>query len=44
MIETGENLGFAGGCHAGADATQAPLLLFLNPDSEPEPHCLERFA
>jgi N-acetylglucosaminyl-diphospho-decaprenol L-rhamnosyltransferase len=42
VIETGENLGFAGGCHAGADATQAPLLLFLNPDSEPEPQCLQR--
>lgn len=42
VIETGQNLGFAGGCHAGADATQAPLLLFLNPDSEPEPQCLQR--
>jgi N-acetylglucosaminyl-diphospho-decaprenol L-rhamnosyltransferase len=42
VVETGENLGFAGGCHAGADATQAPLLLFLNPDSEPEPECLQR--
>jgi N-acetylglucosaminyl-diphospho-decaprenol L-rhamnosyltransferase len=40
--ETGENLGFAGGCHVGADATRAPLLLFLNPDSQPHPHCLER--
>lgn len=42
VIETGENLGFAGGCHAGADATRAPLLLFLNPDSEPQPDCLQR--
>jgi N-acetylglucosaminyl-diphospho-decaprenol L-rhamnosyltransferase len=42
VIETGQNLGFAGGCHVGADATMAPLLLFLNPDSQPEPHCLER--
>jgi hypothetical protein len=40
VIETGENLGFAGGCHAGAQATSAPLLLFLNPDSEPEAECL----
>lgn len=39
--ETGANLGFAGGCHAGADATTAPLLLFLNPDSQPQPGCLE---
>lgn len=42
VIETGANLGFAGGCHVGADATQAPLLLFLNPDSQPQPGCLER--
>ena len=42
VIETGTNLGFAGGCHAGADATVAPLLLFLNPDSRPQPNCLER--
>jgi GT2 family glycosyltransferase len=42
VIETGENLGFAGGCHAGARATRAPLLLFLNPDSEPQADCLRR--
>ena len=42
VIETGENLGFAGGCHVGADASEAPLLLFLNPDSRPEPDCLGR--
>jgi N-acetylglucosaminyl-diphospho-decaprenol L-rhamnosyltransferase len=42
VIETGENLGFAGGCHVGADATRAPLLLFLNPDSEPQADCLRR--
>jgi GT2 family glycosyltransferase len=41
VLETGANLGFAGGCHAGADATDAPLLMFLNPDSRPEPECLE---
>jgi N-acetylglucosaminyl-diphospho-decaprenol L-rhamnosyltransferase len=40
VIETGANLGFAGGCHVGADATSAPLLLFLNPDSEPAPDCV----
>jgi N-acetylglucosaminyl-diphospho-decaprenol L-rhamnosyltransferase len=40
VIETGENLGFAGGCHAGADASDAPLLLFLNPDCQPHPDCL----
>lgn len=42
VIETGENLGFAGGCHVGANATRAPLLLFLNPDCRPRPDCLEQ--
>ena len=26
----------------GADSTRAPLLLFLNPDCQPQPDCLER--
>jgi N-acetylglucosaminyl-diphospho-decaprenol L-rhamnosyltransferase len=42
VIETNANLGFAGGCHVGAESTRAPLLLFLNPDSRPQPGCLER--
>ncbi|MGH2865639.1 MAG: glycosyltransferase family 2 protein [Solirubrobacteraceae bacterium] len=42
VIENRANLGFAGGCHVGADVTHAPLLLFLNPDSLPEPGCLAR--
>lgn len=42
LLETGCNLGFAGGCHVGAEATRASLLLFLNPDSAPEPDCLAR--
>ncbi len=41
VIEAGANLGFAGGCHLGAGATSAPLLLFLNPDSYPAPGCLD---
>jgi GT2 family glycosyltransferase len=41
VLETGANLGFAGGCHAGARVTAAPLLLFLNPDSYPAPGCLD---
>ncbi|HXM87635.1 MAG TPA: glycosyltransferase family 2 protein [Solirubrobacteraceae bacterium] len=41
VIESSENLGFAGGCHVGADATRAPLMLFLNPDSEPMADCVE---
>jgi GT2 family glycosyltransferase len=42
VIQTGANLGFAGGCHAGVQSTRAPLLLFLNPDCRPHPNCLER--
>ena len=41
VIETGTNEGFAAGCHVGARATTAPLLLFLNPDCVPEPGCLD---
>src|SRR4051812_4732396 len=41
VIETGENLGFAGGCNAGARVSTAPLLLFLNPDAVPAPGCVE---
>ncbi len=41
VLETGGNLGFGAGCHAGAQATRAPLLLFINPDSHPEDGCLE---
>jgi hypothetical protein len=42
VVQTGRNLGFAGGCHAGAEASRAPLLLFLNPDSVPESGCIEK--
>jgi N-acetylglucosaminyl-diphospho-decaprenol L-rhamnosyltransferase len=41
VIETGANLGFAGGCNTGARASSAPLLLFLNPDAVPAPGCIE---
>src|SRR5919199_2823846 len=44
VIETGANLGFAGGCHAGARASTAPLLLFLNPDAVPTAGCVEALA
>ena len=40
VVESKENLGFAGGCHVGARATRAPLVLFLNPDAVPAPRCL----
>lgn len=41
VIETGANLGFAGGCNVGADASRAPLLLLLNPDAQPAPGALD---
>ena len=41
VVESAENLGFAGGCHAGARATRAPLVLLLNPDAVPAPGCLD---
>jgi GT2 family glycosyltransferase len=41
VIELGENTGFAAACHTGADATSAPLLFLLNPDSRLAPGCLD---
>jgi N-acetylglucosaminyl-diphospho-decaprenol L-rhamnosyltransferase len=40
VIESRKNLGFAGGAVAGADASTAPLILFLNPDCVPAPSAL----
>lgn len=42
VVENEDNLGFGGGCHVGARATQAPLLFFINPDCRIEAHCLDR--
>jgi N-acetylglucosaminyl-diphospho-decaprenol L-rhamnosyltransferase len=41
ITEAGGNVGFAAGCQLGARATQAPLLLFLNPDAVPAPGCVD---
>lgn len=41
MLALDDNRGFAGGAVAGAEATSAPLLLFLNPDTVPAPGCLD---
>lgn len=41
VIEPGENLGFAAGCNLGARETDAPVVLFLNPDAVPQPGCLD---
>jgi GT2 family glycosyltransferase len=41
VLRLERNLGFAGGCNAGAAATTAPLLFFLNPDAQPAPGCVD---
>lgn len=41
LVQSSENLGFGGGCHRGVRATTAPLLLFVNPDCQPQPGCLQ---
>jgi N-acetylglucosaminyl-diphospho-decaprenol L-rhamnosyltransferase len=41
VVESKENLGFAGGCHVGARASRAPLVLLLHPDAVPAPGCLD---
>jgi len=42
VIESGGNIGFPAACRLGAQATSAPLLLFLNPDARLEPGALAR--
>jgi GT2 family glycosyltransferase len=41
VLELDTNLGFAGGCHAAAVASGAPLLFFLNPDTRLAPGCVD---
>src|SRR3954451_4994762 len=41
VVESAENLGFAGGCHVGVRASSAPLVLLLNPDAVPAAGCLD---
>jgi N-acetylglucosaminyl-diphospho-decaprenol L-rhamnosyltransferase len=41
VLRMSANLGFAAGCRAGAEATAAPLILFLNPDARPEDGALD---
>jgi GT2 family glycosyltransferase len=38
ILDAGANLGFAAGANAGATATSAPLILFMNPDVRLEPN------
>ena len=37
VLETGENLGFAGGCNRGVDASRGEFVAFLNNDARPDP-------
>jgi N-acetylglucosaminyl-diphospho-decaprenol L-rhamnosyltransferase len=37
VVRTGRNLGFAGGCNAGAAEASGELLVILNPDAAPLP-------
>ncbi len=41
LIENGQNLGFGRACNAGAAAVTSEFLLFLNPDTLLEEHCLD---
>lgn len=41
IVKLKANLGFAVACNAGAQATDARLLLFLNPDTIMNPHALQ---
>jgi N-acetylglucosaminyl-diphospho-decaprenol L-rhamnosyltransferase len=41
VLEQQRNVGFAAGCNVGAAATTALVLLFLNPDAQPMPGCLD---
>ncbi len=40
LIETGANLGFAGGTNRGIEASDAPHVLLLNSDTRVQPGCL----
>jgi GT2 family glycosyltransferase len=40
LVETGRNLGFAGGANRGAEAARGELLVFLNPDARVLPGAL----
>lgn len=37
LLRMGRNIGFAGGCNAGAEAAGGDLLVILNPDAAPQP-------
>ena len=44
LVETGVNLGYAGGNNLGASHATSPFLFFLNNDAVPEPDAIERLS
>jgi len=40
VLEPGQNLGFAGGCNLAVAQTNAPTIVLVNPDLEPQPNFL----
>lgn len=42
VLRNDENLGFAEACNQGAAGSRADYLLFINPDTEIDPHALDR--
>jgi len=44
VVRPGANLGFAGGCNAGADVATGEWLALVNPDLVVDAHCLERLV
>jgi GT2 family glycosyltransferase len=44
LVEPGRNLGFAGGCNAGAAEATSEVLVFLNPDTVVGPGALRRLS
>jgi GT2 family glycosyltransferase len=44
VVSPGRNLGFAGGCNAGAEAARGDVLVFLNPDTVAAPGAIDELA
>jgi GT2 family glycosyltransferase len=44
VVRPGSNLGFAGGCNAGAARATGEVVAFVNPDAVVEPGCLAALA
>jgi GT2 family glycosyltransferase len=44
LVDSGRNLGFAGGCNRGASEASGDVLVFLNPDTVVDPGALRSLA